>query len=169
MSQAEPSTPPSEWQKQWWREAERAHDRQDAYAKSHTEQLEAFATQGIKTLGLTSAGGIAAVLGFYSANYERLSATPYALNAVNKLLAMLFLSMLCTLLCCLFGYFSQVFFAHTVFSRTRHWEHPYVKDGDTTPRYLLYGNIIRTAAIIAAVFATIFLCIAGFDFLAIAR
>jgi hypothetical protein len=149
--------------------AEREHDRQDSYAHSHMDQLEAFALQGIKTLGLTSAGGIAAVLGFYSANYTRLSQTPHALDAVNKLLWHVVFVDAATLLCCLAGYFSQVFFTQTMFSRTRTYEHPYVQDGEKTDRYTLFGNIARTAAIIAALFSTLCLCIAGFDFLNIVR
>lgn len=169
QEQPSPPPPPSEWQKQWWREAEREHDRQDAQAENHKGQLEAFALQGIRTLGLTSAGGVAAVLGFYSANYARLSETPYALSSVNKLLGMLFLAMLATLLTCLFGYFSQVFFAAAVHSRVRHWDHPYIKAGPKTERYILYGNITRTLAIVASLFAAICLLMAGLDFLVIVR
>lgn len=163
------AAPPSEWQKQWWREGEREHDRQDASIESHNSQLEAFALQGIRTLSLTSAGGVAAVLGFYSANYERLAQTPYALNSVNKLLAMLFVAMLATLLTCLFGYFSQIYFAEAVSSRVRYWQHPYVKAGDKTDRQMLMGNITRTLAIISAFFAALCLLVAGMDFLNIVR
>ena len=131
--------------------------------------MEAFALQGIRTLGLTSAGGIAAVLGFYSANYSRLSESPAALGKVNGILSVLFLAMISTLVVCLFAYFSQVAFADAVHSRVRYWEHPYVKPGDRTDRLILLGNIARILAIVFAIFAAVCIVIAGLDFRSIVR
>ncbi|MCZ4344491.1 hypothetical protein [Devosia neptuniae] len=159
---------PTEWQKQQWKEAERAHDRQDEAIKSHVGQVEAFSILGIRTLALTAAGGIAAALGFYSANYDHLSQVPGALQVINGILAVLFTSMLATLLSTLAAYLSQIYFAHSLYSRKRTYTHPYVENGDRTDRLTLFGNIWRTIAIVTAIFAAICLCVAGFAFLGVA-
>lgn len=164
-----PDEPPSEWLKQQWKEAERAHDWQDSAAHSHMDQLEAFALQGIRTLALTAAGGIAAVLGFYSANYDRLASDASSLRAFNGTLAVLFTAMLFTLLVTLCGYFSQVFFAAVVYSRKRNYSPPYVEDSAKTPRLMLYGNINRVLAIVFAIAAALCLGVAGMSFMSLVR
>jgi hypothetical protein len=171
LSEAPPPDlpPPTEWQKRYWHEAEREHDRQDAGAEQHSRQVEAFAVQGIRTLALTSAGGIAAILGFYSANYERLSQTPTALSAVNGILANLFLAMLATLICCLLAYFSQVCFAAAVYSRERNWVHPYVQNTKKSKRYSVIGSIVRWFAILSVIVGAICVGAAALTFLSIVR
>lgn len=159
---------PSEWLKKTWREGEREHDTQNEVAKIHAAQLEAFALLGIRSLGLTAVGGIAASLAFYSANYERLSTNPANLKNLNGILACLFIGLIVSLFCTLCAYMSQVCFLAGVWARTRTWQHPYVEETPASLAQIHRGAVWRIASIVAAVLSAVCLSVAGVSFLALA-
>ncbi|WP_192255666.1 hypothetical protein [Mesorhizobium caraganae] len=54
-------------------EARLTFSRREEAARMHTSQIQTFASDAMKAPALVAAGGVAAALGFYSANYARLS------------------------------------------------------------------------------------------------
>ncbi len=89
-------------------------NRLDMLLELQMKQVEAFAVLAIRNLELVAAGGIAATLGLFSSDYERLSTTAGALPRVNLIIAPLCSSLLATLICARAGYFSQVLFAGSI-------------------------------------------------------
>ena len=79
----------------------------------------------------------------------------------------LFLALLITLLCTLFAYASQVFFAASVDARSRTYEHPYSGETEKSEKQKLYGNITRVLAIVMAILAGVCLFVAGYSFLSL--
>lgn len=169
-----PKTPPdpTEHDKQRYKEAERSFDALDNATEMHFRQIEAFAVLTLRMLALTCAGGIAAVLGFYSANYLRLSQSPASMTVLNGILGTLFIGMLLTLVAAGFAYFSQMSYAQAVFTRIRSYEFPYVTNREGkggTSEWIQRGDAIRVLATVFAGAAGACLIVAGYSFVGIVR
>jgi hypothetical protein len=163
------SEPNLEHEKQRWKEAERAFDFEESYVEQHNKQVVDFAILGIRTIALTAAGGIAASLGFYSANYARLAEKPANLTNLNAVLACMFSALLCVLFCCLTAYFSQLCYVASLRERERHYQFPYVRVTDRSKKWSSFGDAWRIGAIILAILATTLLCVAGLSFLSLVQ
>lgn len=153
-----------EQRKERMRLAERAHDWLDNAAEMHAKQIEAFAVLTIRSLILVAIGGIAAVLGFYSANYERLSGVSGMLGHVNEMLVYLFASLVLTLLTSAFAYFSQLAYASAFFEYDRSYIHPFSSPKPISKRYTIAGDFCRWGAVILAFISLACLVAAGFSF-----
>lgn len=156
---------PTESDKQQWREAERAFDLLTNGAEMHSRAVETYTTLGMRTLGLVAAGGIAATLGFYSANYSRLMEVRSNLDTVNQILGLLFISLIITLLCILLAYFSQLTYTASLEKMDRSYQHPYVSATPGSNHAHLIGDICRWAAVATALASAGCLVAAGWQFL----
>lgn len=65
------------------REAKAAHQQSLDGAKIHASQIQVFASDAMKAPALVALGGVVALLGFYSANFSRLSQNPVAMDALG--------------------------------------------------------------------------------------
>ncbi|MCO6177880.1 hypothetical protein [Ciceribacter sp. RN22] len=145
--------------------AERAHDWQQKGMEQHHRQIEAFALLGMKSPALVAAGGVAAALGFYSANYARLTADASNLTDFNSVLFWLFLGLLMTIAAPGLAYFSQLSYAASIAEKTFCWHHPFVDD---TPRSRLYkktGDVCRWSAVVLTTGSIASICLGGYHFL----
>lgn len=149
--------------------AHREFDRQDKGSELHSRQLETFAGITIRTLGLVSAGAVAAVLGFYSANYAHLSVTPGALETINDILAALMKALLFTLVTPGFGYFSQLAYQGVIDGRRRDYVRPFVHETSLSHRWHTFGDFCRWLAVGSAFLGLVSLGFAGFLFLSLVR
>jgi hypothetical protein len=147
--------------------AHRAHDQQRQGNEIAAKQVEAFATLTIRTLGLVAAGGIAATLGFYSANYDHLAAVPGALTTLNEILANLMKSLFFIVVTPGLAYFSQIFYSATISERTFDFEDPYVHDTPLSERYWFLGDACRWSAVATASLALVALGVGGLRFLSL--
>lgn len=75
--------------------------------RENARKIEAYATAAMKAPALVAAGGLAASLAFYSANYTRLKVNPENLDSFNSVLAWLFLGLLFNVAAPGLAYFSQ--------------------------------------------------------------
>lgn len=78
-----------------------------------SSQVLSFSNGAMRAPALVAAGGVAAALGFYSANYARLAAHPEALIAFNTVLYWLFASLLLTVVAPGLAYFGQICFSES--------------------------------------------------------
>ncbi|MCM2440569.1 hypothetical protein HGO34_12670 [Agrobacterium vitis] len=147
------------------RSAERAHDRDLKGVEVHSKQIEAFAQIAMRAPALVAAGGVAASLGFYSANYERLAGHAEALKLFNDALTWMLMGILLTLLAPGLAYFSQLAYLDSVSSREHHWFSPYSRATRRAKIGEIIGNICRWSCV-AVVTASI-ACVAtgGIKFL----
>jgi hypothetical protein len=63
-------------------QAQRAHDRRDKDQQIFADQIKVFSLASMRAPALAAAGGIAMALGFYSANYSRISDADQILGAI---------------------------------------------------------------------------------------
>ncbi|RUU97859.1 hypothetical protein EOB36_25495 [Mesorhizobium sp. M6A.T.Cr.TU.017.01.1.1] len=127
--------------------AKRAHDRANEYRKLTTNQIQAFSVEAMKAPALVAAGGIAAALGFYSANYSRLSQNPQHLANFNSILLWLFLGLLSTMAAPAFAYLSQLAYAEEGGKEKHDYEHPFVHETPQSRRYRIAGHCLRLVAV----------------------
>ena len=85
-----------------------AYDRNMKAQEIHAKQIEAFSLAAMRAPALASAGGIAAMLGFLSANYARLEPVAGKLETVNAILFWFFVSAMLSVVAPGAAYFSQL-------------------------------------------------------------
>lgn len=130
------------------RNAERAHDHELKGIEIHQKQIEAFGLAAMRAPALVAAGGVAASLGFYSANYGRLVGKVDALALFNDALTWMLGGLLFTILAPGLAYFSQLAYLDAVSSRLHDWNHPYTHDTRRTRIAEKVGNAFRWACVI---------------------
>lgn len=131
--------------------AEKAHMRRADDWSRHADHVLSYSNAAMKAPALASAGGIAALLGFYSANYTRLSAKPEILTTLNDILFWLFLSLLLTVIAPGLSYFNQTAYVSSLARETYHYEHPYIRDTKSSKLYERVGNLMRVLAILVVI------------------
>ncbi|OQM77575.1 hypothetical protein [Manganibacter manganicus] len=151
------------------RAAERAHDSRRNALEQTGGQVLAFSNGAMRAPALVAAGGVAAALGFYSANYSRLSSSPGNLATFNDILFWLFCSLLLTVIAPGLAYFSQIFFSEAMSEEEYCWEVPFVRDTPKSKRWRLAGNIVRWMAILSVTTSICCLAIGGVRFLALVK
>lgn len=149
------------------RSAERAHDARRKALESTNGQVLSFSNGAMRAPALVAAGGVAAALGFYSANYARLAETPESLSIFNGILFWLFLSLLLTVLAPGIAYFSQTFYTQAMANEEYHWETPFVRDTPKSKRWDVAGHMARWLAIGVIVASIGCLILGGITFLSL--
>jgi hypothetical protein len=147
------------------RTAERAHDRDLKAEEIHNKQIEAFSIAAMRAPALVAAGGVAASLGFYSANYARLSGKAEALALFNDSLAWMLGGLLFTVLAPGLAYFSQLAYLDAVSNHVHDWDHPYVKPPRRSQIAVKVGNFFRWACVLIVLASIVCVAIGGLKFL----
>lgn len=125
------------------RGAERAHDEESKERESHNKQIEAFALAAMKAPALVAAGGVAASLGFYSANFERLVSKAGSLELFNNSLSWMLSGLLCTLISPGLAYFSQLAYVKSIDKRERQYIPPFCVSTKGSRFFAIVGDCCR--------------------------
>ena len=147
------------------RSAERAHDQRVKMREVHEKQIEAFAIAALRTPALVAAGGIAAALGFYSANYDRLAEDVVKLGLFNGILFWLFLSLLFSVVAPALAYFSQIAYVLSYMNEIDTYEHPFTKETRKSWVYGATGHVLRWSTVVVVLASILFLAWGGYTFL----
>ncbi|MGO8059172.1 hypothetical protein ACC716_13245 [Rhizobium johnstonii] len=147
------------------RTAERMHDRDFKALEIHNKQAEAFAVAAMRAPALVAAGGVAASLGFYSANYARLVGKADALTLFNDSLSWMLGGLLFTVLAPGLAYFSQLAYLDAVSSRTNDWEHPFSHDTRRSKIAEQVGNVCRWVCVVVVLASIACVATGGLKFL----
>lgn len=134
-------------------------------AKAIYQQIQAFSVDGMKAPGLAAVAGVAAALGFYSANYNSLSKDPNNLLIFNSILGWLFLSLLLTVIAPGLAYFSQLCYQVTITKEIFDYEHPFVHATPASKRRKLLGDAFRWLTVAVVVGSVLCIVRAGYLFL----
>jgi hypothetical protein len=145
--------------------AERAHDQVMKGFEIHSKQVESFSLAAMRAPALVSAGGVAASLGFYSANFQRFSGKPEALHLFNDALMWLLIGLLITLVSPCLAYFSQLAYSDSLSSRRYTWEHPFVEETRRSRIAQVVGDIMRWSCVASVLGAITSVAIGGIRFL----
>ncbi|WP_155734640.1 hypothetical protein [Brucella intermedia] len=147
--------------------AERAHVRRSDALSKHGDHVLSYSNAAMKAPALASVGGIAALLGFYSANYTRLSEKAEVLATLNDILFWLFLSLLLTVVAPGLSYFNQLAYVSSMSKETYHYDHPYIRDTKASKWYERLGDFMRILAILTVISSIGCLMRGGYLFLKI--
>jgi hypothetical protein len=149
--------------------AEKAHERRRAQLVFHGDQIDSFSNAAMKAPALVAAGGVAAALGFYSANYIRLVESAGKLELFNEILLWLFTSLLLTVAAPGLAYFSQIAYQVSISNQTFNWDFPYTHDTKWSKFYHVLGDCFRWAAIIVVMGSIGCLIVGGVNFLSLVK
>ncbi|MBZ9603942.1 hypothetical protein [Phyllobacterium chamaecytisi] len=145
--------------------AERAFDSRLQDRKNLSDQVLSFSNAGMKAPALAAVGGVAALLGFYTANYAKLSQDPANLQTFNSILFWLFLALLFTVMAPGLAYFGQLAYSDAVANEEHSYERPFVRDTKRSIWMNRIGNFFRWFATFVTLAAIICLAIGGWMFL----
>lgn len=148
-------------------EAKLAFSENENRVKLHAAQIQTFASDAMKAPALVSAAGVAAALGFYSANYARLVATPDGLETFNSILFWLFSSLLFTVCAPGCAYLSQLYYVASLQEQDHSYIQPYLAENAKTRLYERFGTIFRWSAVLLIAVSILCLIRGGFLFLRI--
>ncbi|MEO4000281.1 hypothetical protein [Mesorhizobium sp. CAU 1732] len=129
--------------------------------------VSAFGNAAMRAPGIAAAGGIAALLGFYSANSDRLRGTP-AVDEFNSALLWFFGAVLACVAAPSAAYVSQSFFVHSKGWATHHFERPFVRDSVTSKWLFCFGTVFQVLAVLLTIGATLALVFGGVHFMDVA-
>jgi ABC-type Na+ efflux pump permease subunit len=147
------------------KDAQRAYDQRAKAEEVHGDHIKAYSLAAMRAPALVAAGGVVAVLGFYSANFDRLSTDPAKLDILNQILFWLFLSLMLTVVAPAFAYFGQLAYQDALRNETHHYEWPYFRP---TRRYriaLRVGVVCRWITVAIMTLAITALAVGGIMFL----
>lgn len=123
--------------------AERAHEQRFEGIKHHSDNVLSYSNAAMKAPALASVGGIAALLGFYSANYTRFVDKQDVLTTFNSILFWLLLSVLFTVIAPGLAYLNQLAYLSSLAEETHHYDRPFVRDTKKSKKYERIGDVLR--------------------------
>lgn len=147
-----------------------AHIAHEAHRKSmadHISLVGGFSNAAMRAPALAAAGAIAALLGFFSANYRAISGTAGQLH-FNEALVLFSASALLSVLAPAFAYFTQFTFLWALGSERFAWQRPFVSE---TPRSRWLNRIgvgLQIVTILIVFCAIALLVVGGISFLKLA-
>lgn len=145
--------------------AERIHERDIKGQEVHSKQIEAFSVAAMRAPALVAAGGVAASLGFYSANYDRLSGKPEALHSFNGSLTWIFFGLLLTIVAPGLAYFSQLAYLDSLGERRHIYEPPFSVEGKRSRVGRWIGDTFRWLCVLVVLASIVTVSIGGIKFL----
>lgn len=117
-------------------DAKAAHEYNLKNVSENFTLVGSFSNAAMRAPALAAAGGIAGILGFFSANKNAMTGT----EGVALFNAALFYFCVSVLLCVLApaaAYLSQTCYTYWAGTHSHHWDHPYVRE---TPRAMKWRN-----------------------------
>jgi hypothetical protein len=140
--------------------AQRAHDELAESTKHANEATVRSGELAMKLVILANGGAVVAVLAFLGSISSNNKVTAAQLATVANSLIWFAAGVAAGLACTLLAYLTNLHHAGLGSSYERIWEHPYHKDGPSTCRYQILGNLFMGLAIVCGA-AALFLFVGG--------
>lgn len=147
------------------KEAQRAYEQKAKAEEVHGDHIKAYSLAAMRAPALVAAGGVVAALGFYSANFDRLSADPAKLDILNQILFWLFLSLMLTVIAPALAYFGQLAYQDALRNETHHYEWPHFRLTRRHRIALRVGIVCRWITVAVMTSAILALVVGGIMFL----
>lgn len=145
--------------------AQRAFDKHQEAYKAHVDQILSFSNAAMRAPAVASAGGIVAIIGFFSANYARLSASAAAIAMFGDILFYFFASILLAVVSPAAAYFSQVYYARSLSHKDFSWQHPFITNNENSRYYEKIGDFFRRMCIVIVTLSIALLAAGGMKLL----
>lgn len=146
--------------------AERAHDEHYKYFNLNSEHIISFSHAAMRAPALASAAGIAAMLGFYSANYKILSKDIENLIHFNNVLYWLLIGIFLSILSPVLAYISQNAFTYSTSIKKLDYNYPFIHENRKTKIFWALGEITRFMCGVSIAGSILCLVYGGHSFLA---
>ncbi|MGO7089516.1 hypothetical protein AB9E14_23860 [Rhizobium leguminosarum] len=154
---------------EWLRgDAHIAHEIHHKSVSEHMAVVGTFSNAAMKAPALAAAGAIAALLGFFSANYRAIAGTT-GQSFFNEALILFGSSVLLTVLAPGLAYFSQLAFLWSLGRDDLRWERPFVTETAASKRLYFVGTVFQVLAIIVVLGSIGLLVGGGWRFLLLAH
>ncbi len=145
--------------------AHRSFDNHRNFISENNGHMVEMATLAIKAPALVAAGGIAALLAFYSANWKDISKLSASIETFNTIIYYLFLSLIFSMVAPCLAYFCTLFIGTSAFNEKYTYKHPYVHSNRKSKTYRVISEIFRFLTIICVLTSIILIIISGRTFL----
>lgn len=145
-----------------------AHSAANKSMEIETNMIATFGNAAMRAPGIAAAGGIAALLGFYSANGDVLRGST-AVEDFNSALLWFFGSVLACVAAPGAAYFSQLLFVHSKGEQTHHFDRPFIRGTRKSKLYFYLGATFQIVAIVLTLTAIVALVAGGMCFAEVAR
>ncbi|NKL20899.1 hypothetical protein [Rhizobium leguminosarum] len=156
-------------QMEWLRgDAHIAHEAHRKTLSEHMGVVGTFSNSAMRAPAIAAAGGIAALLGFFSANYRAIAGTA-GQTFFNEALILFGSSVLLTVLAPGLAYFSQLSFLWSIGKDELHWERPFVRETGASKRLYYVGSAFQILAIVIVLASIALLVGGGWKFLSLAH
>ena len=127
-----------------------------------------FSNGAMRAPAIAAAGGIAAMLGFYSANAKVLTGTPAAAD-FSAALAYFFAAVFLCVLTPGCAYLSQGAFVYSMGSYTLDYDHPYAHETTASKRWHFVGVALQVVSIIITLLAIAGVALGAWHFMRVAN
>ncbi|TYR30923.1 hypothetical protein FY036_15850 [Mesorhizobium microcysteis] len=144
-----------------------AHAAANKGMDSEMSMVAGFGNAAMRAPALAAAGGIAALLGFYSANAIALRGTT-AVADFNAALLAFFIAVLACVAAPGCAYISQAFFIWSKGQETHHFDRPFVRETKKSKRLFAVGTLFQLGAALLTLGAIVALVIGGLSFMRLA-
>ncbi|WP_018900474.1 hypothetical protein [Rhizobium sp. 2MFCol3.1] len=144
-----------------------AHDRHLKEISDTEKLLESFANSAMKAPAIASAGGIAGLLGFFSANSKAIIHTP-AVEIFSEAVTYFFASVLLAVIVPSLAYITQYCYTAYQVHHTMHFDSPFVRPKPSAVRWQAFGYSIHLIAILLVVGSIVLLVVGGLKFFELA-
>ncbi|MGU3401612.1 hypothetical protein ACLBWS_18085 [Brucellaceae bacterium D45D] len=145
--------------------AQRSFDNHRGFISDTNGHMVEMAGLAIKAPALVAAGGIAALLAFYSANWKDISKLSASIETFNTIIYYLFLSLIFSMLAPCFAYFCTYFIAASASNQKYSYQHPYVHSNRKSKSYRLISEFFRFLTIACVLVSIILIILSGQTFL----
>ncbi len=147
------------------KEIRHAYEQKARAEEVHSDHIRAYALAAMRAPALVAAGGVVAALGFYSANFDRLSAEPAKLDILNQILFWLFLSLMLTVVAPGLAYFGQIAYQHALRNDARPSERPDLEPSSRYKNAVRLGIMLKWITVAVMTLAIVALAVGGIKFL----
>ncbi|KAB2700033.1 hypothetical protein F9K79_03740 [Ochrobactrum sp. Kaboul] len=145
--------------------AHRAFDDNGTFISENNKHMADFAALALKSPALVAAGGIAALLAFYSANWKALNIIAGSVETFNTILSYLFLSLVLSMFAPCLAYLCTWLMGGAAANRKYTYSHPYVHPTISSRICGIASEVVRWITIAVLFSAIILICMAGLEFL----
>ncbi|MGO7922028.1 hypothetical protein ACC755_23010 [Rhizobium ruizarguesonis] len=145
-----------------------AHEAHRKTMSEHMAVVGTFSNAGMRAPAIAAAGAIAALLGFFSANYRAIAGTT-GQSFFNEALILFGSSVLLTVLAPGLAYFSQLSFLWSLGKDEYHSERPFVRETGASKRLFYVGTTFQILAIVVVLGSIALLVVGGWRFLLLAH
>lgn len=138
--------------------AETAHDVFHKNSANVFNMVAGYGNAAMRAPAIAAAGGIAGVLGFYSANRATLRTSPSALFDFNWSLGWFFIAVLLCVIAPGIAYLCQTCFVKSLGEQRLSYEHPFVHDTKASARWRWVGigmQVLTIGLVAASIFAIV--------------